>query len=87
MLNQQNKQRFIELLSQQLQKANISVKHSDDDADLLIVQTALEMGEQHTVTVIGEDTDLLVLLLHHKASSSQPVFLTCEEMYFKPTQY
>ena len=29
--------------------------------------------------MIGEDTDLLVLLLHHKASSSQPVFLTCEE--------
>ena len=46
MLNQQNKQRFIELLSQQLQKANISVKHSDDDADLLIVQTALEVAEQ-----------------------------------------
>ena len=33
MLNQQNKQGFIELLSQQLKKANISVKHSDDDDD------------------------------------------------------
>ena len=74
MLNQQNKQGFIELLSQQLQKANISVKHSDDDADLLIVQTVLEMAEQHTVPVIGEDTALLVLLHHHSV-----LFATCEE--------
>lgn len=34
--------------------------HASDDADVEIVQTAVEYAKSKKVTVIGEDTDLLV---------------------------
>ena len=35
------------------------------DADLLIVKTALECAQSRNTVVIGDDTDLLVLLCYH----------------------
>ena len=43
----------------------INVHHADDDADLLVVQTALDFAKQNSTKVISEDTDILVLLCHH----------------------
>ena len=43
---------------------------SDGDADLIIAQTAISQASKATVTVNGEDTDLLVLLLHHSNKSN-----------------
>ena len=79
LLNQHNKQGFLNILGQELTKANITVKHVIGDADLLIVQTALDIAKENTVTVIGEDTDFLILLLYHKSTKSMPVYLTGEE--------
>ena len=42
--------------------------HSQNDADLLIVQTAIRRAADQPVVVIGEDTDLLILLCHHVSS-------------------
>ena len=43
---------------------------SDGVADLIVAQTAISQALKATVTVIGEDTDPLVLLLHHSNKSN-----------------
>lgn len=43
----------------------ITVKQADDDADLLIVQEAIHHASVVGSIVVGEDTDLLILLLHY----------------------
>ena len=63
--NSENKQRFLNLLSERLLKAGYQVIHAVDDADVLIVKTAISCSEKSDTVVIGEDTDLLVLLCHH----------------------
>ena len=45
LLNQHNKQDFLNILGQELIKADIGVKHATGDADLLIVQTALDIRQ------------------------------------------
>ena len=35
------------------------------DADLLLVNKAIEAAETRNTVLVGDDTDLLVLLLHH----------------------
>jgi hypothetical protein len=40
-------------------------KNAVDDADRLIAQTAVDCALSSEVIVIGEDTDMLVLLIHH----------------------
>ena len=63
--NKRNKQRFINLLSAKMMEQQINVHNADDDADLLVVQTALDFAKQNSTIVIGEDTEILVLLCHH----------------------
>ena len=58
MSNSQNKQVLINVLCDKLKHNNIKCKNAIDDADLLIVQTALSLE----VIVNGDDKDLLVLL-------------------------
>lgn len=60
--NIKNKMRFIKYLSQTLQKNNIIVKQAEDDADLLIVQTALGISCQSSC-IVSEVTDVLVLAI------------------------
>lgn len=43
----------------------IKTKHADADADVLIALTAIESAKTKPTVLLGEDTDLLVLLLHH----------------------
>ena len=64
--NDKNKVAFIQLLSEHLQNSGYRVLESDGDADVLIVQTAIKFAsEGQEVSVIAEDTDIFVLLLHH----------------------
>lgn len=63
--NKGNKQAFIDMLSDEMRKEGIDTIHAENDADLLIVQTAVSMAEYKTTFVIAEDTDILVLLCHH----------------------
>lgn len=62
--NVNNKIRFIEYLKQALEKNKISVKQAVDDADVLIVHTALEKYSSNgpAVIVVAEDIDILVLI-------------------------
>ena len=58
LLCKHNKQLFLLMLGQQLTNAGIEVQHASNDA--------LEKSQQKgPVTVVGEDTDLLMLLLYH----------------------
>lgn len=61
--NERNKKNFIEMLKKSLQKEGFIVKQSCEDADLDIVKTAIDLSPQFdAVVIVGEDTDLLVLL-------------------------
>ncbi|ELU10861.1 hypothetical protein CAPTEDRAFT_208385 [Capitella teleta] len=73
--NPQNKAAFIQLLGVQLNAIGITVHYARGDADLLIVCTAIELAKENHVTVVGEDTDLIVLLLHHAPNSCQTIVL------------
>lgn len=52
----------------------MKVIHAIGDADRLIVQTAVDSANNHDTVVIGEDTDLLVLLCYHSSTSSKKLF-------------
>ena len=59
--NINNKKRLISMLANYLAKENILVKQDIDDADLLIVKTAIEHCFKNVV-VVADDIDILVLL-------------------------
>ena len=63
--NKANKQRFIHYISDNLERVGCSVDHVKDDADVLIVLTAVTSARHKETVLIGDDTYLLVLLLHH----------------------
>ena len=62
--NTENKSQIIDLIASSLKKANCSVVHSVEDADVDIATHACKMASSRDVTVVGEDTDLLILLLY-----------------------
>ena len=66
LMNTRNKQGFVELLVQHLQDNAIAAFQAKDDADTVIVRTALDIASKvEPVTVVADDTDILVLLVHH----------------------
>ena len=60
-----------------LTKTGIVVNPASGDADLLIVQTALKTAKDYPTVLTGEDTDLLVLALHH-FRNEKAHYCTCE---------
>ncbi len=66
-----NKQKFIYRLANCLKTAGHECIHADSDADFVIVQTAMNKAILKTTYLIGDDTDLLVLLCYHYAVQSQ----------------
>ena len=77
--NYENKQRFIDMLSSKLQEHGVEIFHTESDADLLIVQTAVDSAANSATTGVGEDTDLLALLCLHADVKSQPLFFKSEK--------
>ncbi|GFR96725.1 hypothetical protein ElyMa_004459100 [Elysia marginata] len=76
--NPKNKQAFVQYLGDVLKKNGCQVLHAEGDADTLIVNTSVTCAVNVTTVVIGENTDLLVLLLHHADLRSRPLFLKSE---------
>ena len=76
--NQENKQRFINLLAEKLRIAGCTVFQAPGDADLLIVQTAVQVARTHTTVLVGDDTDLLVLLIYHGQMDASDLFFIPE---------
>ena len=75
--NKENKQKFIHQLGNKLQQSGCSTIHAEGDADLLIIQTAIQSSRSITTVLVGDDTDLLVLLCHHAE-------MNANELFFKP---
>ena len=76
--NKDNKQRFLVYLSAKLEKAGCITDHAKHDADVLIVQTAIASARTKDTVLVGDDTDVLVLLLHHAELNAQELFLAPE---------
>ena len=51
------------MLIKQLNINNIASKQANDDADVLIIDTAIEKSKEETAVTVGDDIDLLVLLI------------------------
>ena len=75
---QNNKQSFINMLSRYLQQANCQVYHSTADADLLMVNKAVESARTMDTVLVGDDTDLLILLCHHAELDAFDLFFQLE---------
>ena len=74
--NINNKDRFPKLLGNFLGNKNHQITHCESDADIGIVQKAIELSTNgQKVCVIGEDTDLLILLLHHSKTEHMYLLL------------
>ena len=60
-----NKQRFIRSLGETLKANHCHVFHDTADADLLIVKKAIVSSQTMETVIVGNDTDLLLLLIYH----------------------
>ena len=56
--NKKNKRKFLNLLKRKLLEQGYDVHSAEEDADLLIVLTAVELAENLYTVLIGDDTDL-----------------------------
>ena len=72
--NTANKQRLIKLLREKLQLSECNIIHAPGDADLMIVHMAVQSAKLITTVLVGDDTDLLLLLCHHADSSARDLF-------------
>ena len=63
--NVENKQNFITLLANHLRNQDCKSIHDDNDTDTLIVQTAVQCSKTINTVLVGEYTDLLVLLCYN----------------------
>jgi len=78
--NPNNKQSFVFLLGRVLESCGCRVLHAEADADNLIVKTATEHSAHSKTTVIGEDTDLLVLLCYHTLQCSKKLCFQSDKL-------
>ena len=73
--NIENKQNFINMLGKYLAENGCTVFNADGDADLMIAQTAVKLSEETETVAIGEDTDLLVLLIYHSKDNCKTIYI------------
>lgn len=85
--NTHNKTNFIAKLSQNLNENGIRIVQSIDDADTLIVNTAITLSETVSshIYIVGEDIDLLVLAIS-LGPAGQNISLLKPNGGKKPTQ-
>lgn len=69
--NANNKAQLISLISTNLRKSGINVIQAETDADTLLVSNTVSKGTLGiTATLVGEDTDLIVLLVAHSEGNT-----------------
>ena len=76
--NQKNKGKFILLLAGVLSLSGCRVGYSSGDAHFTIATAAVTSCFDVETCLVGNDTDVLVLLLHHCQPGSYPLFLRAE---------
>lgn len=75
--NRQNKQLFIFMLSEEIQKKKREPYHASGDPDPLIVQKAAQSANVTNTVLVGDGTDLLVLLCYHASLEAHDLFRFC----------
>ena len=83
--NIDNKQSFVDYLALKLANIpGIEYVKARDNADCLIIDTALLAAAEYLrcVTVVGDDTDLIVLLLH----KTKDIELNTAQLFFRTTK-
>ena len=80
--NTTNKKNFINILSTSL---ILNTIHASDDADSLIAKTAVEIADAFNKpnSVIGEDTDLLILLLNFVNKVGPTIYMMSDKKSMK----
>src|SRR6218665_316434 len=74
--NSYNKSCFIEFLMKEFKNSGFCVMQAPSDADTLIVRVALDIATSgQYVTVVADDTDVLVLLVHHWKPSMAEIYM------------
>ena len=79
LMNKINKQRFVNMLGETLEQNNCKSYYASADANLLMVQKAVESATTMKTVLVGSDIDLLVLLCYHASLD------TCN-LLFKPAK-
>ena len=74
--NEHNKTQLIKILTEKFKEEGHHIRNSESDADTLIVSTAIDYARNENVTVVADDTDILVLLMFHWR-------IDLKEVYFK----
>ena len=77
--NSSNEQCFIQILGEKLVEQGCKVLHDHSDADLQIVNTAIKSAISRDTISVGNDTDLLVLLIHRAPLTQHDIFFTSEQ--------
>ncbi len=82
LLNKENKQQFINLLSDHLKSHGCHTEHARTDADLLIVQTAIVADNRTTksTVLVADDTDILILLCLYTHPTTTNIYLKIMEL-------
>ena len=75
LLNERNKEALINLLSQEMSKAGISVAHADGDADYKICKMACASAVRQPTAVVAEETDMFQLLTHHASPTDFNLYM------------
>ena len=68
-----NKQRFINLLSDHIKEEGMVALHASSDADTLIVETAVEVAKTQESCIVGDDTDLLIIALDKTMKAGEKI--------------
>lgn len=77
--NAQNKDQLIKMITPFLSTANCIAMQSRDDADLDLALAACKSAKHRSTTLLGEDTDLLILALYHFDSNSESLYFRSEK--------
>ena len=77
--NPQNKQKFINNLRDISFRNTIQTLQAENDADQLIVKIVVESAIKYKTVLVGEDTDLLILLYYYVSSDANAIYLKPEQ--------
>lgn len=78
--NSRNKVQLIKLLKRQLTSSGIASYVSVGDADVMIVEKAINFASDKTdVAVVADDTDILILLTYHWKQEMSEIYFCTEK--------
>ena len=81
--NSTNKQEFINLLLNELQKNGIQVERANGDADQLVAKKAIDRAVNSTTQVLCEDADIFQLLISQLKPNSKGLYMITEKQNAK----